>query len=60
MSSNTTSIKVDTADAKRLSSRFKDEYIELHPEFDGMILSRRVLFKKLLDYVLKEGEFYGK
>lgn len=54
---NTSPIRIKITDKERLISDFREDYLKLHPELEGIRISMQFLFTKLLDYALDEGEF---
>ena len=54
---DTAPIRIKITDKERLISAFREDYLRLHPELDGMRLSINFLVTKLLDFALDEGEF---
>jgi len=46
-------IKVNKKDESRLMKECKDLYLEHHPEMADIKLSRRFMFKKIVDFYLK-------
>ena len=48
----TIQIRVDSDDVDRMMNSVKKKFLEEHPEMEGLNLSRRFMFKKIVDHAL--------
>ena len=51
---NTVFIRVDDDDVEMMMSSCKELFLKEHPEFKGMVLSRRFMFKKVINQIIGE------
>jgi len=49
---NTIGVRVDPHDVDLMMTVCKDLYIKAHPEMKGFILSRRFMFKKIVEQII--------
>jgi len=48
---NVVNIRVEQEDVDMLMGRIKDNFIKENPEMEGMLISRRFMFKKIIQHV---------
>ena len=48
-------IKVDSVDERMMMNECRDIFIKFHPVFEGMHMSRRFMFKKVVQHFIESG-----
>jgi len=50
---NDISIKIDPVDVNLMMNDCKDLFLEAHPEFEGVNITKKFMFKKLVRFYLE-------